>query len=88
MSATRKAQRRHALDRLRERYEPQATARDLAEVEELARREAALGRGYAAPFSDARIVTVDWRGHKVIALWVPRFQCLRTILPSITGTPT
>lgn len=87
---TRRLHTAHSLDRLRERYLHDATEADLWEIRDLAKaaHEAWLRRGRKPGVPgvvyrgwDCIETIVDWRGLRVKAVYVPRYDALRTILP-------
>lgn len=82
MSRQATTQRAHALDRLRERHCPDATPDDLIEVESPYRDGVRRGMGSIEPGSDVVVVAVWWRSIEIRAVFIPRFDCLRTILPA------
>lgn len=79
MARKRKAQREHALERLRERCAPDATISDVLEIESRVRAGDAAVTGIRA-FDDAKSYRTTWRGRTVNVVYSPRFGCLRTVL--------
>jgi hypothetical protein len=81
----------HALERLRERYDADASADDVIEIRNLAveayRAWQARGRRpgtpwvIAQPFTDCIETAVDWRGKSVRLVYVPALNAVRSVLP-------
>lgn len=72
-------QHQHALERLQERYWPDAT---LDEVRLIRDKAKAIHRDFKGiPFSDVKEVRVEHRGCIVRVLYCPRHKAVRTVLP-------
>jgi len=72
-------QHRHALERLQERYWPDATHTELIELRDKVRLLASNLKG--VPGTDTKIAFVVHRGQLVKVVYVPRHRAVRTVLP-------
>lgn len=72
-------QHRHALERLRERYWPDAAQADLIAIRNEAREAARVVN--ALPFEDTKHVFIRYRDRLVHVLYCPRYDAVRTVLP-------
>lgn len=71
-------QHEHALDRLRERFLPDAEMADVQAIRDLAADASRAVK--ALPGSDVKHVFVAYRGHFMRALYCPRHHAVRTVL--------
>lgn len=78
-------QHRHALERLRERYWPDAEQCDLIAIRNSAR--AAAKKAGALAGTDVKKVFVPYRGRLVAVLYAPRHDAVRTVLPCGPSVP-
>lgn len=75
----RNAQHQHALERLRERYMPDAEMADVLNIRDLAREAATTVKGMS--MTDCKNVFIRYQGHLLHVVYVPRQDAVRTILP-------
>jgi hypothetical protein len=80
MARKRKAQREHALERMRERFSPEAEPNDILDLEARIRSGEAVVVGIRA-FEDTKTYRLKWRGSAIIVVYSPRYGCARTVFP-------
>lgn len=75
-------QHAHALERLQERYWPDATLRDVIALRDLAALAAPAARGI--PGTDVKALFIPYRDRLVHVIYAPRFNAVRTVIPCQT----
>lgn len=69
----------HALERLRERYWPDAELTDVISLRDLAAEAAKSVK--PLPGADVKQVFITYRGQRVHVVFCPRYNAVRTVLP-------
>lgn len=93
MSRARAAERhrsrahQHALERLRERHDPEATHEDVISLRDMARAAYRAGDGLNRPGDDGVRIGLQWRGEFIQVIYAPRHDALRTVAPNETTQP-
>lgn len=82
----RKRQHEHALERLRERYFPDATMEDVVAIRDAARMTSA-GRPSLNGWSEGVGCGVLHRGVNVQVIYSRLYDSVRTVLPGMLSTP-